>query len=183
MLNCRDHVGPAAGSRPGYDAGVSMMGEWLRVTPAELEQAMADPDWGQSFAFDTWKRELQTTDDVAQRRSLSTDKTWEALRYLLTRQHFPVDIVLGEHRLTQDDDVEWGYGRPRYLTVDEVRRAAAALAGLTQEGLLDGVTADDLTAADIYPDDVPWAASRLDHVRAWFGAAAADGDAVICYIQ
>jgi hypothetical protein len=37
-----------------------MYGEWLRVTPAEPEHAMADPSWGHQFARDTDEREYHT---------------------------------------------------------------------------------------------------------------------------
>jgi hypothetical protein len=169
-----------------------MFGEWLRVTPAELERVIADPSWGYQFARDADYREYRTEGisiSLAEHRSFGTTKTFHALSYLLRRNGFPVEVVLGEQYLTEDDAIEWGYGRPFYLTVDEVRHAADALSEVTEESLLDGVTADDLIAEKIYPtiwdrpNQLPWAVSALEDTKTWFTAAAAAGDAVICFIS
>jgi hypothetical protein len=186
-----------------YAAGVGMYGQWLRVTPAELDRAKADLQWAQDHAERVEEAEypleqdLQLSPrDIAERRSMSTEKTWHALDFLLTRRGFPVSIIMGEHPFgddvdsLEDPDTDWGYGPPSYLTPDEVRRAAEALAGLSEEDLLDGVDPGDLTRAEIYPNvwdrgpsELQWAVCELPWVKAYFEAAAKDGDAILCWIN
>jgi len=169
-----------------------MYGEWLRVTPAELERAQVDLVWLRDLADEL--DEAYTGDDktVSERRRFGTDKTWHALDYLLTRRGFPISIIYGEKSFVDDPDdadADWGYGPPQYLTVAQVRQAADALAGLTEEQLLDGVQQLDLERADIYPavwdrpGELEWAVCHLADARTYFGAAAKAGDAIICWID
>ena len=172
---------------------MGMYGEWLRLTPAELELAKTDLAWAQELADRLAESESdsQAPTDVAGRRTFGTDKTWHALDYLLGRHQFPVSIIYGEEALAddpEDPDADWGYGPPSYLTVERVRQAAAALADLTEEQLLDGVEAADLQRDDVYPSiwdrpgELPWAVCHLPEVRTYFAAAAEAGDVVVCWI-
>jgi hypothetical protein len=53
---------------------------------------------------------------------------------------------------------------------------------------LDGVDPADLTREQIYPqvwnrpDELAWAVHRLPYARDFFAAAAAQGDAILCWI-
>ena len=182
---------------PLYAAAVGMYGQWLRVSSAELDRAKVDLPWAYDLAQQVEETEStpgQHLDppDAAGRRSFGTDKTWHALAYLLARREFPVSIIFGEETFVDDPDdpeADWGYGAPTYLTPDQVRRAAGALAALTEEDLLDGVQAGDLQREEIYPDvwdrgpeELQWAVCHLPWVKVYFQAAAKDGDAVICWI-
>jgi hypothetical protein len=173
---------------------MGMYGEWLRVTPDELERAKADLDWAEELAEQIAETEYGRDDgsDLPDRRNFGTDKTWHALDYLLTRKGFPISIVFGEESFVDDEDeadVDWGYGPPRYLTAEQVRAAAEALASVTEEALLDGVDAADLVAEEIYPNvwdrpgELPWAVGELPNVKTYFAAAAKAGDAIICWIS
>ncbi|GIF72455.1 YfbM family protein [Asanoa siamensis] len=148
-------------------------GMWLRVTPAELDRGLRDVDWLRRHA------ESVVGDDVA-----STGTTWHALDHLLLRRDFPVRLVMGEECVA--DDVDWGYGPPYYLTPAQVRTAAEALAPLTEADLIDGVDPGELTEARIYPGrwtDLSPAVSHLSEAKSFFAAAAAAGDAVVCWIR
>jgi hypothetical protein len=177
-----------------------MYGQWLRVTAAELDRAKVDLEWAHVHAERMedaeYPLEVDTRlspEQIAQRRSMSTDKTWHALDYLLTRRAFPVSIVMGEESFVEDvedPDADWGYGPPSYLTADQVRLAAEALTDLTEESLLDGVDPADLTREGIYPDvwdrgpdELQWAVYDLPWIKAYFQAAAKQGDAIICWIS
>jgi hypothetical protein len=161
-----------------------MDGEYLRVTPDELARAIKDPGWALEFA-----RAAQEEDDAdlppAEARYLSTHKAWHAIAFLLDRADFPVKVVFGEERFAEDED--WGYGPPRYLTVERVRTAAQALAATSYHELTIGVTQADLAEAELYPQiwDEP---DSLDWVRGWyeplvpfFTAAAEQGDAMLIW--
>jgi hypothetical protein len=164
-----------------------MYGQWLRVSPDELTRAKADIEWATKFAREVVNRAAE--DDLAQRRAFGTDKAWHALAYLLERRDFPVNIVFGEQPLTADDDsADWGYGPPRYLTPAQVNLAAAELVALTVDEFVGGVALAELAREQIYPnvwddpEELTWVAAHLAGVRTWFSAAAAAGDAVLCWI-
>lgn len=165
-----------------------MYGEWLRVTSAELEHARSDLRWAYDIAM---KADEDMDRPVAERRRFGTDKTWHALDFLLDRKGFPISIVFGAEEFVddpEDPDADWGYGPPRFLTPEQVQRAAAALADLTEDALIAGVDSADLQREQIYPtvwdrpDELPWAVCHLPGVKVYFDAAAKAGDAILCWI-
>ncbi|MFI9601946.1 DUF1877 family protein [Streptomyces sp. NPDC052043] len=62
------------------------------------------------------------------------------LGFLLRRVSFPVDIVHNEEELSGADD----WGPPRYLTPEQVRTAAAALAATPSHTWIGSVTVREL---------------------------------------
>lgn len=104
---------------------MSMIGEYFRLTTAELERALEDPEWALDFIDETRDAEEESEPSPAEARHFSTYKTWDLLGFLLRRAGCPVDVVHGEEPLGQADD--WGYGPPRYLPVERVRLGAEAL--------------------------------------------------------
>lgn len=171
-----------------------MYGEWIRLTPAELERAQEDLDWAHRYALAQSKAESENGEEllVAQRRSFGSDKTWHALLFLLARRDFPIDIITGEWFFTEDTEDEsqyWGYSPPGFLQPEEVQRASAALAELTAEDLIRGVDQAELEAAEVYPSvwgrpgELEWAVCHFPYVKEYFAAAAKDGDAVVCWIS
>lgn len=84
---------------------------------------------------------------------------------------------------------DWGYGPPSYLTPAQVAVAAAQLAELTDDDLIRGVDPAELNRAEIYPGHweeprrLAWVAHYLPDIREFFAAAAAKGDAVICWFD
>jgi hypothetical protein len=158
-----------------------MYGNWMRVSPAELDQARGDLDRAYDLAE-------TARNDEDPGRWLASDKAWQALDFLLTRRGVRTPIVHGAEDFA-DDDVDWGYGRPRYLTPAQVATAADELAALTEEDLIQGVDPAELSRADIYPDlwdsvaDLTWVAHFLPSVQQFFAAAAKSGDAVLCWLD
>ncbi|MFY1687335.1 DUF1877 family protein [Plantactinospora sp. WMMB782] len=171
---------------------MSINGNWLRVTPAELTGAKDDLNWALNLA-----RSARTD----QRWRLSgTDKAWDGLNFLLKRRGFSVPIVYGAESFVDgpegDPDDEdnrdgpgevWGYDPPRYLTPEQVATAAAELVNLTEDDLIQGVDPAELTRARIYPspwthpNHLVWVVSYLPYTQEFFNAAAEDGNAVICW--
>jgi len=166
---------------------MGMYGRWLRVSSAELARAKSDPAWAGDFARAMLEHPAEP--DLTQCRAFSTDKAWHALAYLLHRRGFPVDLIFGEQPLSTGGHLDWGYGPPRYLSPAQVNLAAAELVTITGEDLVTGVEPVELTRAQIYPNvwdrpaGLPWITAQLTGVRTWFGAAAAAGDAVLCWID
>jgi Domain of unknown function (DUF1877) len=180
-----------------------MYGEWLRLTPAELDRARTDPDWvlDMVMASDDMDDDNSTPEASARARYSGTDKTWHALSYLLYRAEFPIEIIMGEQPLiasagNDEDDEEseeesgddWSYGPPGYLTPDQVRQAAVALADITEASLIDGIDPADLTRNHVYPeiwdrpDELKWAVHAIPYIKAYFAAAAEAGEGIMCWI-
>ncbi|WP_229893756.1 YfbM family protein [Streptomyces glebosus] len=166
---------------------MSMIGEYARVTPAELDRALSDPEWALKLVQGRMEAEAAGCPEPAAARCLDIDKAWAAVGFLLRRAAFPVDIVHGEQDIPDADD--WGYGPPRYLTPAQVRTAAEALAEIPAERLTDGVGPADLAAAQIYPTIVWERGEPLDYVcehyeqlRPFFRAAADEGDGMLLWI-
>ncbi|MBE1486179.1 YfbM family protein [Plantactinospora soyae] len=172
---------------------MSINGNWLRVTPAELARAKDDLDWAEEF--------VQAAVAAEDERLCGTDKAWQAFEFLLERRGFDIEIAYGAESFVETPDldpddeefvepeVDWGYGPPRYLTPEQVATAATELAGLTEDDLIRGVDPAELTRAQIYPDvwdrpdELRWVTHHLPYVQDYFAAAAKDGDAIICWLD
>ncbi|WP_405427836.1 DUF1877 family protein [Streptomyces erythrochromogenes] len=89
---------------------MSMNGEYLRVTPAELERALVDPEWALDLADEIQAAQEGGEPVPAEARHFTTHQAWHLLGFLLQRSAFPVDIVHGEEALAFGDR---GYGPPR----------------------------------------------------------------------
>jgi hypothetical protein len=166
---------------------MSMIGEYARMTPAQLDHAVRDPKWAQEFVNELIEAELDERPEPSAARSHDIDKTWHALDFLLRRVDFPVPVVDGEHEIPGAG--EWGYVPPRYLTPDRVRAAADAFAVTTSAVLTEGVGPADLAAAEIYPTVVWERGESLEYVTQhyealgqFFRAAADAGDAMVTWI-
>ncbi|CAG6392327.1 YfbM family protein [Streptomyces cocklensis] len=166
---------------------MSMIGEYLRVTAAELARAVDDPDW----AADLVERIREAEDDAepapSDARHFSTYKAWDLLRFLLARAGFPVDVVHGEEPFAEDDD--WGYGPPKYLPPSRVRLAAQALRATPYDRLTSGLDPAELTAAEVYPvmwdqpGAVEWGRHWYDALTRFLSAAASADDALLVWLD
>ncbi|MEV8595868.1 YfbM family protein [Streptomyces sp. NPDC052012] len=165
-----------------------MIGAYARLTRAEFERALRDPDWAYTFVHELLDAELEETPPTDEARCHDIDKAWHALDFLLQHLGFPVDIVFGEEEMPGAQ--EWSYGPPRCLTPEQVRAAADALTATPPGRLVEGVTPADLARADIYPTIVWERGEPLDYVTAHYEglvtflrAAARDGHAVVVWIS
>ncbi|MFE2046768.1 YfbM family protein [Streptomyces sp. NPDC059477] len=165
---------------------MGMTGEYVRLTAAELDRALGDPEWARERVGELAEAADAVEGPVPEPRLHSTEKTWHALDFLLRRRAFPVDIVFGEDDLP--GAAEWGHGPPRYLTPDRVRLAAEALAALTPEALDEDVNPADLTAAEIYPHiwerdgTLDWVTAEYQELARFFRIAARYRQAVVLWI-
>ena len=176
---------------------MSMNGKYARLTPAELRQAIDNPEWVEDHVEQLQdvldEAELSESDwdgsddPLGRSRLYSTGQAWHLLAYLLERASFPVGVVHGEHVL--DSEQDWGYGPASYLTPDRVQYASNALHATPYSQLAQGVTIADLNAAQIYPSPwneeagVEWGLERYERLTDFFGAAADAADAVLCWID
>ena len=83
----------------------------------------------------------------------------------------------------------WGYGPPRFLTVERVRLAAQELSQTSYDDLIRDVNHTELTAADAYPQgwdsraSLEWARDYYGHLATYLRAAADAGDAVLVWLD
>ncbi|WP_438304047.1 YfbM family protein [Streptomyces sp. HUAS TT11] len=167
---------------------MSMIGEYARMTPAQLDRAISDPDWILEWLDELIETESEGRPELPDARTHDIDKAWHALHFLLRRIGFPVAVVRGEQEIPGVED--WGYGPPRYLTVERVRAAADAFATTPSAALTEGVSPTDLAKAKIYPTIVWERGESLeyvtDHYEAlgqFFQAAASAGDAMLVWLD
>ncbi|MEU9383175.1 YfbM family protein [Streptomyces sp. NPDC048279] len=166
---------------------MSMIGEYLRVTAAELDRAIQDPDWALDFAEEVQDAEEEAKPAPAEARHFSTYKTWDMLRFLLARVEFPVNVIEGEEPFAGDAD--WGYGPPRHLRPERVRLASEALRATTYTRLISGVDPAELTKADVYPlgwsetGALEWGRHWYDGLTQFFEAAAGADDAMLVWLD
>ncbi|MER6393188.1 YfbM family protein [Streptomyces sp. NPDC001523] len=165
---------------------MSMNGEYLRVTPAELDRALKDPEWAWNLAEEIQDAQPEVEPAPAEARHFTTHQTWHLLGFLLQRSAFPVDVVHGEEPLATD---HWGYGPPQYLAPERVRLAADTLHGTTYDQLIQDVDPSELTKAEVYPQiwDSPasleWASDLFTPLTEFFRGAASAGHAMLIWID
>ena len=96
---------------------MSMIGNFLQVSPSDLEELIADPSGVHSVHLDPNDDEHENCIDI--------DKAWHGIQFLLANDPWGgepplANAVLGGTEI--GDDV--GYGPARYLNADEVRAVA-----------------------------------------------------------
>lgn len=166
---------------------MSMIGEYLRVTAAELDRVIQDPDWALDFIEEVQDAEEETEPAPAEARRFSTYKAWDMLRFLLARAEFPVNVIHGEEPFAEDED--WGYGPPRYLRPERVRLAAETLRATSYDQLVRGVDPAALTSAEVYPlgwsepGSLEWGRPWYDGLTQFFDAAARADDAMLVWLD
>jgi len=166
---------------------MSMIMQYIRIRDEELSTLRRllteDPDGAFEYAD-----ELADGSDedvpAEQSRSLDTDKTWDAMAFLLHRAGEPaVDVVRGGTPLTEDD---WGYEPPRYLSPDQVSRAASDLDATPFYRLAMLFDPDRMTG--IYPgiwhdhDALTYLRGWYERLTTFFRHAAADRDGMLIFL-
>lgn len=164
---------------------MSMIGNAVEVTSAQLKELLADPDTVSSFLYAE-----EGNKPVAH---LDLDKAWHGIHFLLTGEVWGGEgphamAVLGG--VAVGDDV--GYGPARYLTVEEVRSVANALGKISRDMLRKRYIPSAFEHAQVYPTGIwevegeqafewlmPWYAELVS----FYKRAAENGNAVLLYIN
>jgi len=120
---------------------------------------------------------------------LRLEKSWHVLHYLLTgkTEEAPPPLgnaVLGGEEIGEERD----YGRVRCLTPEQVREVAAALAKISKDDLVRSVDLESMAAAKIIhtckdQSEVELAQHYYEHMASYYAAAAANGNAMLLYID
>jgi hypothetical protein len=168
---------------------MGMYGEYARVTPAELDRVLRDPEWGDEFLDGLSENANHQRDPLAGERITDIDKAFHGIWYLLVAAGAPVDVVWGGAEVGGTDG---GYGPRRYLRADEVAAAARYLSATPWDQLARHYVPASLEAADIYPSVIwmrdgdaarDFLRSNYERLVEHFAAAAAGGDAVVFWIS
>ena len=162
---------------------MSMIGNYWRITPEELEKLRADPSQVPSFLYDS----PQPGD-----RYLDVDKSWHAIHFLLTGSVWEGDPPLGNAVLggIPLGEVDVGYGPARARAPHEVQEVAEALQAISVEALMSRYDAGALQVADIYPQiwdegETAWeyVGENYRALRDFFLMAGEAGDAMLVYVN
>lgn len=158
---------------------MSMIGNFLQITPQQLQELIAAPESVEDLIY---------PDD--EDSSIDIDKAWHGIHFMLTGEQFdgtpPLsDVIFSAN--TIGDDV--GYGPARYLTAAEVAAVADALRKLTPEEFGKRFDAGALKANEIYPriwsgqEDLEYLVSSYAHLRNYYFDAASKGNAMLQYLN
>jgi hypothetical protein len=119
---------------------------------------------------------------------LSLEKSWHVLHYLLTGEAEEAPPPLGNAILggTKIGD-ELDYGPVRFLTPNQVREVATALASVTKEDLKQRFHLKAMMAANIFPvrdkSELELAQDYFDDLSHCYTDAATSGDAMLLWIE
>jgi hypothetical protein len=161
---------------------MSMIGNFLQLTPAELGRLDANPSEVGDFI---------SSDDVMD-RTIDVDKAWQGIHFLLTGDDYggappAANVVLGGIEIGEDV----GYGPAIYLTPAEVQDVAKFVAAMTPELLGARYVAEELSEHEIYPniwddpedDAVGYLMEYYATLREYYLDAAVKGNAMLKFVN
>ena len=119
---------------------------------------------------------------------LGLEKSWHVLHYLLTGKAEDAPPPLGNAILGgQEIGEDLGYGPARFLTPQQVREVAIALSSFSKDELVSRFDLKAMLAAKIYPvkdkGELELAQHYFDHLLHYYADAAANGNAMLLYIE
>jgi hypothetical protein len=118
---------------------------------------------------------------------LSLEKSWHVLHYLLTgkAEEAPPPLgnaILGGREIGED----LGYGPARFLTPEQVREVAAALASISKDDMRKRFDLKVMMTVNIYPvkdgSELELAEHYFEHVSRYYSEAAASGNAMLLWV-
>lgn len=165
-----------------------MIGNYLRVTRAELEAYLADS----SKLEDRIYNEANPVDS----NLIDVDKSWEGLFFLLTGK----SLATADEASTPlvwtlvapnyiDPDQEIGYGPAAYTTVEQTKEVSQALDKISADDLRSNYNGKTMMEMGIYPEvwgDTESLEYLLDNfhlLRDFYAKAALENQAVIMFIN
>jgi len=161
---------------------MSMIGNFLGISPDDLNALIADPSRVESFIY---------PDDEEHENCIDVDKAWHGIHFLLAGDTWGgkpplANVVLGGTEIGGDV----GYGPARFLTADDVRAVADAIKEITPDKLSELYDATNLSQNEIYPDiwgddddAVAYLTSWYQTLRSYYLDAAAKGQAMLKYLN
>lgn len=157
---------------------MGMYVSFVRLTPAQLEQADRDPEWAEQYLEDLYDSEAEPLPENA---DVDIQKSWAGLDHLFDNAGVPFSIQEGGDCIANGDG--W------YLntwTVEDVVRAAKVLKETSFDAIAEHCDAEQLSRAEVYPMRHMWDADDMESLKwdyeqlqGFFAAAAASGHAAM----
>ncbi|MFJ3405033.1 DUF1877 family protein [Promicromonospora sp. NPDC090134] len=165
---------------------MSMIGEYMRLAPHDLDVALADPESIRDLIDELW--DLEDAGSEPDARLMDVDKAWHGLAFVLERAGVPTAVVHGDAQVPRSDD--WGYGPPSWLSVERVGELSAALAELDADAVVGAVPGAALVEAEVYPlgmwadgDCKDYLIGHLKRLADFFAEAADAGMGMLVWID
>jgi len=120
--------------------------------------------------------------------SLSLEKSWHSLHYLLTGNLWEVNSILGKTILGGNEiGPDIGYGPARFLEPAEVKEIATALKKVSKDDLAKRFDLKAMVAAKVYArhneGELELTQEYFKRVVAYYVGAAKRGDAMLLYLD
>jgi len=166
---------------------MSMIGNLLRVTKAELDDYLKDSSLLESSIYD------EETDDENP-NLVDIDKSWDGIVFLLTGQ----GIANADHPLLRvlfsgqiiDEDQDLGYGPAQYLTPEQVADLNSQIAKITVADLKQKYDPKKMTELEVYPTIWEEGDEAFDYLSGYFtivqqvySEATKNGEGIITFLN
>lgn len=164
---------------------MSMIGNLLRITNAELETYLEDSSLLEDRIYNEDSEEDSALIDI--------DKSWAGILFLLTGQNLetlshPMGRVLFSGQ-SIDEDQDLGYGPGQYLTPEQVKEVDTELSKITVMELTKKFDPKRMTELGIYPncweEEGMWdyLLVYFKEVQVTYSTAAKNNEAIITFIN
>lgn len=164
---------------------MSMIGNLLRVTNAELEEYLKDSSLLEDKIYD---------DETENENLTDLDKSWDGIIFLLTGQ----SLDTAEHHLVRvlfsgqiiDEEQDLGYGPAHYLTPEQVSELNTEISTITIADLKQNFDPKKMNEQEVYPtiwdegdDAFDYVADGFLALQDAFAKAAKNGEAIITFLN
>lgn len=164
---------------------MSMTGNLLRVTKAELEEYLKDSSLLEERIYEESDEEDPNLVDI--------DKSWEGILFLLTGQNLetcdhPLGRVLFSGQIINEDQ-DLGYGPGQYLTSEQVKELNEEISKISADELSKKYDAGKMTELDIYPNswknenEVNYLTDYFKAIQEVYAEASKNDEAIITFIN
>lgn len=180
-------------------AGPQMLADTLSRLDPSLQQRLAERLGKTPASLDAndilqliearFRGAAQASSAASTRTTLSLDKAWHGVHYILCGESEPgasllSRAVLGGAALGEDDEGFSGYGPPRYFTAAQVAELAATMKDPNLESEAAArFDAERMSELGIYPgwraSDADWVLDGFRRLRDFYSDAAAKGRAIV----
>ena len=166
---------------------MSMIGNLLRVTKAELEEYLKDSSLLESSIYDEETDERPNLVDI--------DKSWDGILFLLTGQNVantdhPLAKILFSGQLI-DEDQDMGYGPAHYLTPEQVADLNNQISKITITDLKQKYNPKRMEELEVYPSiwekegdqAFDYLGEYFKNLQQVYSDAAKNGEAIITFLN
>ena len=165
---------------------MSMIGNLLRVTRAELDEYLKDSSLLSNRIYDN-------ESDEGDPNLVDIDKSWDGIIFLLTGENsnnsnHPLTKVLFSGQII-DEAQDLGYGPGQYLTPEQVKEMNEQISKISLEELSKNYDAKKMTELEVYPDiwkdedEVSYLTEYFKTIQEVYAEASKNDEAIITFIN